>query len=172
MKTKYYLVVATVIMLGLASCKKDNTHVQNNQIIGKWYVNKLAIKEQTTGTGIATITDTTYLSNDFTADDYFKFNSDTTSAISGYGTFFHGYDVSKTTAESEIPFSYFVKGSTLTLHCLWLPDCNTGSNGCNTPILTETILKLDAHNLVIRDVQQGSNSTYKITTDTYYTRGN
>jgi hypothetical protein len=172
MKTKYYLVVATVLMLALASCKKDNTLVQNNQIVGKWYVNKLTIKEQTMGPGIITITDTTYLSNDFTVDDYFKFNKDGTSAISGYGTFFHGYNISKTTAESEIPFSYGVKGSTLTLQSLWVPSCPAGSNGCNIPIFTETILQLDAHNLVIRDVQLGSNSTYKITTDTYYTRGN
>jgi len=171
MKTNYSLVVAAVLMLALAACKKDNTHVQNNQIVGKWYVNKLVVKEQTTGTGIATITDTTYLSNDFTADDYFKFNSNSTSAISGYGTFFHGFDISKTTTESEIPFSYVVNGSTLTLQSLWVPSCFAGSNGCSIPIFTETILTLDAHNLIIRDVQQGS-TTNKITTDTYYTRGN
>jgi hypothetical protein len=170
MKTNYYLVVTAGLMLALASCKKDNTNVPNNQLVGKWYVNKLNIKDQAIGIGI--VTDTTYLSNNFTIDDYFKFNSNSTSAISGYGTFFHGFDINKTTAESEIPFSYVVKGSTLTLQSLWVPSCFAGSNGCSIPIFTETILQLDAHNLVIRDVQQASNATHKITTDTYYTRGN
>jgi hypothetical protein len=173
MKTNYLLVLIC-LMLCLSACKKANVEVAVNpsDIVGKWYENKLNVSKQLISGGA--VTDTTYLSNSFTTADYFQFNSDSTAIISSSGgvlilndfvfeVFGGGVN------GGQLYFqSYTLKNSTLTLRVAPIP---TASNGSQPGPISETILQLDANNLVIQGAQDTSKN-YKVTTVTYYKKGN
>ncbi len=87
MKAKYSIIVIPGLVLCLFACKKVANIINPSSIVGKWYENKLSIKQQNIHTG--NFTDTTYLSNNFSTQDYFQFNSDSTAVISNDGTIFN-----------------------------------------------------------------------------------
>jgi hypothetical protein len=169
MKTTYTLIVVAALTVCLCACNKGGSDINPNDIVGKWYENKLNIKQQTIGTGA--IADTTYLSNNFTVGDYFQFNSDATALISNDGTIFsvNGKSIANgSPTGGQLYFrSYSVKGSVLTLQVGFIPTCL----GCSQPgPSTETLLQLDADNLVIQAPPDTVNNNIT-TTITYYTKG-
>jgi len=64
MKTAHPLIIITALTVCLFACNKGGSDINPNDIVGKWYENKLNIKQQTIGMGA--VADTTYLSNNFT----------------------------------------------------------------------------------------------------------
>jgi len=168
MKTQLSILLGAGILLSISSCKKDAFSNQKNPVAGKWYVNKMYVKLQSTNNNNVTITrDTTYISNNFTTYDYLTFEDDSLASISGNGVFYPGSDIVKSTAIAAVPYIYFTKGSLLTLRCSWIPYCPANLYGCTVPVFIDKILQLDAHNLVIESVVM-YNSLWKATTDTYY----
>jgi len=169
MKAVYALIIVAALIVCLFACNKGGNDINPNDIVGKWYENKLKIKQQTIGTGA--IADTTYLSSNFTAGDYFQFNNDATAVISNDGTIFsvNGASIADhLPAGGQLYFrSYSVKGSVLTLQVGFIPTCLN----CSQPgPFTETILLLDAANLVIQAPPDTVNNNIT-TTITYYTKG-
>ncbi len=168
MKAAYALIIMAVLTACLFGCNKSSININPNDIVGKWYENKLNIKQQTIGTDA--IADTTYLSNNFTAQDYFQFNSDATAVISNDGTIFsvNGKSIANgSPTGGQLYFrSYSVKGRVLTLQVAFLPICLS----CSQPgPFSETILQLDAANLVIQARPDTVNNNIT-TTITYYTK--
>jgi hypothetical protein len=169
MKAAHALIIVAALTVCLFACNKGVSDINPNDIVGKWYENKLNIKQQTIGTGA--VADTTYLSNNFTAGDYFQFNSDATAVISNDGTIFNvnGKSIANgSPTGGQLYFrSYSVKGPVLTLQIGFIPTCLN----CSQPgPSTETILLLDAANLVIQAPPDTVNKNIT-TTITYYTKG-
>ncbi len=170
MKAKY-LFIATCLLLCLSACKKDITdNVLNGSIVGKWFVNKLTIQQKAINNGSAA--DTTYTGTAFNTHDYFQFNSDSTASVSSSGIFsISGKGISTDGTGTPVygtnQYTYRISGSILTLASTFIhPTPCCGLAGPDT----ETIIQLDANNLVLQDT--ANTGTYIITTDTYYTRGN
>jgi len=168
MKAPYALIIVVALTACLFACNKGGSDINPNDIVGKWYENKLNIKQQTIGTGA--VADTTYLSSNFTAWDYFQFNSDATAVISNDGAIFsvNGKSIANgSPTGGQLYFrSYSVKGQVLTLQVGFIPTCL----GCSQPgPFTETILRLDAGNLVIQAPPDTVNNNIT-TTVTYYTK--
>ena len=169
MKAACTLIAIAVLTICLSACNKGGSNINPNDIVGKWYESKLSIKQQTIGTGA--IADTTYLSNNFTVQDYFQFNNDNTALISYDGTIFNvsGKSIANGSPNGgQLYFrSYAVKGTALTLQVGFVPTCF----GCSQPgPFTETILQLDANNLVIQALPDTVNNNIT-TTVTWYTKG-
>jgi hypothetical protein len=170
MKAKY-LFIAACLLLCISACKKDITsNVLNGSIVGKWFVNKLTIQQKTING--STVADTTYTGTAFNTHDYFQFNSDSTASVSSSGIFNvsgkgTATDGTGTPVYGTNQYKYSISGSLLILTSTFLhPTPCCGATGPDT----ETIIQLDANNLVLQDM--ANTGTYIITTDTYYTRGN
>ncbi|MDB5016731.1 MAG: hypothetical protein JWQ84_1563 [Mucilaginibacter sp.] len=170
MKVKYQLILIAALLLNLCSCKKDNTTVTDSSlIVGKWSVNKITI-HQALFTVVNGNKDTTYTGSAFNASDYFQFNSNHT-AVESFSAEFSINGKTTVTDGAGHPiaggnsFAYSIAGSTLTLtSTLIVPQPMGASSGS----ATETIIQLDANNLVLRQIQTGMESS--TTTNTYYTR--
>ena len=169
MKVKYLLLIITGLMIGLSACKKDNKGSEQAAIVGQWFVNKLTIQQQTISTGA--VTDTTYNSTAFNTYDYFQFNNDGTASVSFSGIFgINGKGTATNGAGDPVygtnQYKYNISGSELILTSTFIhPTICCGLDG---PV-TETIIQLDALNLVLRTIS--INTSYKTITDTYYTSG-
>ena len=171
MKTNYLPLIAGLV-LSLCACKKDLNGNNNGAIVGKWYENKLSIKQQTLSSGV--IDSITFTGNDFNTSDYFQFKSDSTAVLSNDGTIFNvtgKYEplTANSIAGGQLYYRWYkVNGPSLSLQVGFIPTCL----GCPQPgPSTQNIVKLDANNLVLRAVIDTSN-VYKVTTETWYTRGN
>ena len=171
MKTKLPLMFASMLMLVVA-CKKNSDNTPNNPLVGKWYENKLVLHEIT---GTNTFRDTTFTSADFTADDYFQFNPNSTAVISKSGTFsFSG----KATIEQAnklydfvTHYNYTIKDSLITMTQTDVAPTALGGDNSFTRI--ESVVQLDANHLVMHiDIIPQSSTTYPsgLTTTAYFTK--
>lgn len=170
MKTIYLLTIIPGLLLFICSCKKENSG-QNALIVGKWYETKLDITQQTIGTD-ATVK-ASYSGTDFSTEDYFQFNKDSTAVASFDGTVFTVTGMSRpvtanVNAGDQLYYrSYKVVGSSLILQVGFIPVCN----GCSQPgPITDSILTLNNNSLVLRAVD--ASGIVKTTTDTYYSKAN
>ncbi|MDR3694662.1 hypothetical protein [Mucilaginibacter sp.] len=167
-----YLFVMAVLALCLYACKKDKRVSLSAPIAGRWYQNKLAINQQTIKTGA--IASATYPAMDFDTTYYWQFNNDNTAFVSSGATIFTVNGKSSPLNGNGQPLGgkgyyrwYKVSGSSLILQLGFIPTCM----GCSQPGPdTVKILQLDANNLVLHE-QLDTSSVYKVTTDSYYTRG-
>jgi len=136
-------------------------------IIGKWYVNKERRQILKTKTGI--ITDTTYNASFFTSGDFYEFNSDSTATFT-QGTTFFSASVTQVSGSTKTVyrtlFTYKVSGPTLTIAYKYGISLPSSANPGPYP---ETIVQLDANNLVIHGVMV--DGTQKIVLDVYLTKG-
>jgi hypothetical protein len=170
MKAKY-LFIATGLLLCFSACKKNLTdNLVNGSIVGKWFVNKLTIQQKAINNGA--VADTTYIGTALNTHDYFQFNSDSTASVSSSGIFsVSGKGTATDGTGAPIygtnQYTYRIAGSLLILTSTFLhPTPCCGATGPDT----ETIIQLDANNLVLQDTD--NTGTYIITTNTYYTRSN
>jgi hypothetical protein len=170
MKEKYLFIIIAGLVLNFYSCKKDNASVTANAlIVGKWYVNKIHIRQQTFT--LQGFRDTTYTGSAFNNNDYFQFNSYLTAVQSFSAQFtINGKSIITDGNGHQInggnSFAYSISDSTLTLtSTLLIPHAFGVSEG---PTI-ETIVQLDSKNLVLHQVLSGLETS--TVTDTYYTRG-
>jgi hypothetical protein len=169
-KAPYSLITIATLILCLCACKKDGSNLQAS-IVGKWHENKLVIEQQNLSTGA--VLNATYTGKAFDTTDYFQFNADNTAVTSYSGSFsVSGKTTFKDGSGNPISGkgyyrSFKVEGSLLILQIGFIPECLN----CTQPGPTaETIVQLDANNLVLHAVPDTS-STYNVTTDTFYTKG-
>jgi len=173
MKNIIRIVIIGSFIAFLGSCKKDNSDLANNQLAGKWYENKLVL-HQITGTN--TSNDTTFTSADFTTDDYFQFNANSTAVISKSGTFsFSGkstVELANKLYDFVTHYDYTIKDSLITM--TQTDVIPTPLGGGNNPITRiESIVQLDANHLVMHiDMVPQNELTYPsgLTTTAYFTR--
>jgi hypothetical protein len=173
MKTKYLLLIGTGVALCLNACKKNDDYSSNGQLVGKWYENKLVLHEIT---GTDTFRDTTFTSADFTTDDYFQFNPNSTAVISKSGTFsFSGkstVELANKLYDFVTHYNYKIKDSLITMTLTDpVPTALTGSDNSITRI--ESVVQLDANHLVMHiDIIPQSSTTYPpgVTTTAYFTK--
>jgi len=171
--TLKYVIISAFLALCLYACKKEKDKPVNFSatIAGRWYQNKLTINQQTISTG-ATAT-ATYPAMDFDTTYYWQFNNDNTAFVSSGPTVFTASGKSNPLDANGQPMggkvyytSYMVSGSSLLLRFIYF-TCN----GCpQPPPDTAKIVQLDANNLVLHR-QMDTSTVYRVTTDSYYTRG-
>lgn len=160
MKKYQTLLILTAIVICLAACTKSNSTQLNASIVGKWKVIKLHISK--TSNGVAS--DTTLNTDALSSADRVIFNADTT-AVFTFGANIPYPGAPVTLWIGEIDYNYQISGSILTLIRTNLPQGQT--NGV-AAIKTETIIRLDNKNLVLKDAYtDGSN---KISTQSYFVR--
>jgi hypothetical protein len=173
MKTnKALIVIAVGFLFCFHACKQDNSTNFSASIAGRRYENKLTINQQTISTGANA--SATYPAMDFDTTYYWQFNNDNTAFVSSGATIFTIEGKSSPLNGNGQPLggkayyrSYKVTGSSLILQLGFIPTCLN----CSQPgPYTVKILQLDANNLVLHESIDTS-SVYKVTTDTYYTRG-
>jgi len=168
MKSKYLSLVAAAMVLCFNACKKDDNSVRN-QIVGKWYQNKLVLH---LSNGTAVDRDTTFTAASFTKDDYFQFTSDKKAVLSQSG----GYGVTGkfTSTINGVPvaglthYTWTVAGDTLTLDDI---DRNPSTEYLTaSPYQAETIVQLDATHLVLSTTYY-SGQPLSLSTTSYFTKG-
>jgi len=171
MKLNYLIAIAALASC-LFACKKDNSTNFSAPIAGRWYQNKLTINQQTIATGA--MATATYPAMDFDTTYYWQFNNDNTAFISTGATIFNVNGKSSPLNGNGQPLggklyyrSYKVTGSSLILQVGFIPTCmNCSQPGPDTV----KIVQLDANTLVLHQ-NIDTSSVYKVTTDSYYTRG-
>jgi hypothetical protein len=172
MKNGVLMVVSAILIICFYACKKDNSSGFSASIAGRWHQNKLTINQQTIGTGVTA--SATYPAMDFDTTYYWQFNNDNTAFVSSGATIFTVKGKSSPLNGNGQPLGgkgyyrwYKVSGSLLILQLGFVPTCM----GCSQPAPdTVKIVQLDANNLVLHQ-QIDTSSVYKVTTDSYYTRG-
>ncbi|MEO6977825.1 MAG: hypothetical protein ABI113_05575 [Mucilaginibacter sp.] len=173
---KYTLLLTMCIVLGFYACKKDNAAVNSGKLAGKWHETKLNLHE--TNGGVAA-RDTTFKSDSFTDLDFYQFNSDKTAVISRSGNFYFGGKAIVLNADVLFDFvthyTYSVADSTVALKVTDVPvEFSINSNG-EPYNQSQTIVQLDANNLVLRttytNMAPGPNAvTPTLVTTRYFTR--
>ena len=166
-----YLFIMAGLMLCLYACKKGNSNKSTPSIVGRWYENKLTINQQTISTGATA--SATYPAMDFDTTYYWQFNKDNSAFVSSGATIFTAKGKSNplggngSTLGVKVYYpTYTVNGSLLLLQLIYFTCA-----GCKAPGPdTVHIVQLDANNLVLHR-QMDTSSVYKVTTDSYYTRG-
>lgn len=146
---KYFLPLAASMLLAIASCKKNSGGIKMADIPGKWQQTKLELR-QTNDNG--TVHDTIFKSANFTANDFYQFNTDKTAVISKSGKFsFAGKSIvinSNQISDWVTHYTYSVAADTV----LNLNPTDQVVNPGDSYLQNQTIIQLDNSHLVLRSV--------------------
>jgi len=148
---KYYLLVVLGLLMALTACKKDIGSVSSGELVGKWHQTKLNLHETI---GSTVVHDTTFLEDSFTSADFYQFSAGKTATISKSGNFGFGGKIIVLNADVLFDFvthyTYSVADSTLSLKVTDIPAQYTINSNGEPYNESQTIVQLDANNLVLR----------------------
>jgi len=165
MKGLFLLAFCITALVIAEGCKKSN-NIDPSSIVGKWYENKLTLTQ--TNTVNSTTATRTFLSDSFTAGDFFRFSAADSASVWTDGSYFtmNGKFFVTQPAEMESFYrSYRVQGSLLILQAGFFPTCmNCSQPGPDTV----KILRLDAHNLILQQPLPDTSKVFKGTATTWY----
>lgn len=169
MKTKITLLVITALSLCLYACQKED---QTASIVGKWQLRQVDIKQENlrSMTPMASMKDTVYGGSLLTADNFLQFNADKTgtqqaNVYYNVDSLVNIKDYSGHVTTNTAHFTYSLSASTVTLTST---DYFPGEARVSLAPRVFTIVKLDAHNLVL--MLDYNDTLYDIKTTTTYTR--
>jgi hypothetical protein len=148
---KNYLNIALGLLLALTACKKDIGSVNSGSLVGKWQQTKLNLHETI---GNTVTRDTTFVKDSFTSADFYQFNAGKTATISKSGNFGFGGKIIVLNADVLYDFvthyAYSVADSTVSFHVTDIPPQFTVNSNGDLYNQSQTIVQLDAKNLVLR----------------------